>query len=635
MSTSNSMSMSSRQKRIFQETIKSARLGVPEAQYEAGLMYANGIGVTQNIGQAMHWVQQSAQRGFANAQYLLATRYETGVGVAQNTQNAMLWFGRAAEQSHSKAIFRLGKLHGQGHPEQAIALYRQAAEAGLAEAQCALARGYATGWGVFQDLQWALQWYQAAADQGLAAAQFALGELYQQGLVADPDGALALRYFRQAAAQYHLAAKVAIERLEMAQPTGPRMRGRGRKRRVGGAERRSEEADWVRAAEGGDADARFQLGQMYGLGLGLESDPEQALRWYLVAAQQGHARAQMAAAELLERDGNAEALQWYQRAADQGDAQAQFALGRMYCAGELLAPDFLRGMSWYVKAAEQGHALALVTLGNLFNSEMHHVAVGCYAQAAAGGSVQAQYLLGQQYATGCGVERHPGRAFIWYEKAASQGHAGAQCGVGLAYLNGLGVEKNGKLAFEWLEKAAAQGDAQAQWNLGALYAAGTDSLERDLKQALVWCQRSADQGFVAAQANLGILYALLGKPEMAVQCWSKAVAQNDPESFYNLGLAYTKGEGVEKDPNMAFHMLLAAAQSGISLAQSRVGLIYAMGEGVAQDPVEAHKWFALAAARGDKGAQANLARSQSLCTAAQVTEGLRRASEWEKQALNA
>ena len=66
-------------KRIFAETLKSARLGLADAQYEVGLMYANGIGVAQNIEQAVSWIKQSAQRGLPAAQYLLGTRYATGV----------------------------------------------------------------------------------------------------------------------------------------------------------------------------------------------------------------------------------------------------------------------------------------------------------------------------------------------------------------------------------------------------------------------------------------------------------------------------------------------------------------------------------------------------------------------------
>ena len=620
-----------RDKRIFQQTIKSARLGVPEAQYEVALMYANGIGVPQSVEQAVNWLQQAAQRGMAGAQYLLGTRFESGIGVPQSVQLAMLWFGRAAEQNHVKAIYRLGRLHARTHMEQALALYQQAAEAGLAEAQYALANAYEKGLGSDVDPVWAVHWYRSAADQGLASAQFALGEMMLRGDGVLPDAEMALRLFRLAASQFHIGAKVAIERMELSTVAGERMRRHGKGRRQStGAERRGDASGWIRAAETGDAEARYQLGQMYALGLGLEVDTTEAQRWYSIAAQQNHPRAQLALAGLLERQGNSQALEWYQRSAAQGEAQAQFALGRILCAGQTVTPDFLRGIGWYVKAAEQDHDLALVTLGNLFNSEMHHVAVHCFAQAAARGSAQAQFLLGEQYARGLGVAKHPARAFLWFEKAAVQRHAGAECAVGVAYLTGQGAEKNPKLAFHWLQRAAEQGVALAQWHLGAMFAAGHEGQPRDLTQALDWCQRAADQGFVAAQANLGVLYALLRRPDLAVQWWQKAAEQEDPEACYNLALAYMKGEGVDKDPQQAFPLLVAAAEAGVTAAQSKLGLMYVMGQGVSLDAVEGHKWLFLAAANGDPAAQVNLARSRSLCTTAQILEGERRGQAWEK-----
>ena len=48
-----------REKRLFNSTIKSARIGLPEAQYEVGLMYANGVGVEQDFEKAKAWLAQS------------------------------------------------------------------------------------------------------------------------------------------------------------------------------------------------------------------------------------------------------------------------------------------------------------------------------------------------------------------------------------------------------------------------------------------------------------------------------------------------------------------------------------------------------------------------------------------------
>jgi TPR repeat protein len=559
----------------------------------------------------------------------LGTRFESGIGVEANLNSAVLWLSRAAEQRHFKAIYRLARLHARAHPEEAQALYLQAAVGGLAEAQFALARTYQRGLGGDVDLVWAVHWHRSAADQGMAAAQFALGEMFSRGEGVLPDAEAALRWYRLAAGQYHVGAKLAIERMEMQLVGGARMRRNPRGRRqLGGAERRNDDSAWVRAAESGDAESRYALGQMYNLGLGVGVNAVDAQRWYALAAESGHARAQLALAGLLERQGSRDAVDWYLKAAVQGEAQAQFALGRIYCGGQGVAPDFLRGMGWYMKAAEQGHDLALLTLGNLFAGDLRHVAVHCFAQAAGRGAAQAQYLLGQQYAQGHGVTQHAERAFMWFEKAAAQRHLPAEAALGLAYLQGNGVEKNTKLAFYWLQKAAVQGDAAAQLHLSGLFANGCDGQARDTTQALDWCQRAAEQGLAAAQSNLGVLYAQLRRTDFAIQWWEKAAAQEEPQACYQLALACLKGEGVERNPSRAFTLLLVAAEAGVAPAQSRLGWMYANAEGVAQDFIAAYQWLSLAAAQSDVMALDSLQRLRGLCLPAQLAEGERRAHAW-------
>ena len=106
------MNMTARQqrdKRTFEKTLKEARIGTLEAQYELALMYANGIGVTADVAKAIHWLQQAATKGLSSAQYLLATRYLNGVGVERDETSAMLWLGKAAAQGNLKAVYRLGR----------------------------------------------------------------------------------------------------------------------------------------------------------------------------------------------------------------------------------------------------------------------------------------------------------------------------------------------------------------------------------------------------------------------------------------------------------------------------------------------------------------------------------------------
>jgi TPR repeat protein len=181
----------------------------------------------------------------------------------------------------------------------------------------------------------------------------------------------------------------------------------------------------------------------------------------------------------------------------------------------------------------------------------------------------------------------------------------------------------------WLLMAAEDGKALAQWSLSTVYISGGEGVASDLKEAFMWCQRAADQGFVPALSNLGLLFVLTKNPAKAADLWQKAADQGDPEACYNLALAYVKGEGVLQDKARAFSLLLEAARQGVIPAQSRIGLMYATGEGVPQDSVEAHKWFYLASEKGDAAAIANLDRSLSMSSHAQIQEGVRRSNEFK------
>jgi hypothetical protein len=59
-------------------------------------------------------------------------------------------------------------------------------------------------------------------------------------------------------------------------------------------------------------------------------------------------------------------------------------------------------------------------------------------------------------------------AFSYYRKAAEQGDADSQFMIGEMYQNGEGVEKDLKSAAEWLMKAASQGNENARRNLAKI-----------------------------------------------------------------------------------------------------------------------------------------------------------------------
>ncbi len=89
-----------------------------------------------------------------------------------------------------------------------------------------------------------------------------------------------------------------------------------------------------KAADLGDADAHYYLGDCYYNGQGVAQDYTKAYEYY------------------------AKAVEYFQKAADQGDAAAQNSLGFCYEHGHGVEKDLTKAAEYYQKAADQGHAVA-------------------------------------------------------------------------------------------------------------------------------------------------------------------------------------------------------------------------------------------------------------------------------------
>src|SRR5262245_35267276 len=110
----------------------------------------------------------------------------------------------------------------------------------------------------------------------------------------------------------------------------------------------------------------------------------------------------------------------------------------------------------------------------------------------------------------------------------------------------------------------------------------------------------AAQGVARAQFNLGVMYTKgEGVPQdstEALKWYRLAAAQGVARAQFNLGVKYTKGEGVPQDFTEALKWYDLAAAQGDADAQFNLGVMYCYGHGIPQDYVQAHKWFNLAAA---------------------------------------
>lgn len=285
----------------------------------------------------------------------------------------------------------------------------------------------------------------------------------------------------------------------------------------------------------GNADAQYELGEMYHGGIGVENDHAQAAQWFTLAAEQGHDDA------LLILD---------YIAAEQGDAERQYEMGRMFDVemwderkfnafssfewygifDEVMTIQNCEVLAeiWYRRAAEQGHVKAQRELG-LLNTDRGDIVdedieagTDLLTRAAECGDAEAQYRLGRMHSRSEQIlkyilkrrdsngeealQEYYAQAVQWYRRAAEQGHVKSQYQLGLMYDLGLGVSEDGAQAVQWFRRAAEQGYVEAQYHLGFMYDTGKGVPEIGAQEAAQWYNRAAEWGLAEAQYALSQMY---------------------------------------------------------------------------------------------------------------------------------
>lgn len=102
-----------------------AERGDSRAQYNLGLMFAQGRGVKRDYAEAAKWFEKAARRGHLRAAYNLAFRYLKGEGLPRDPRAAAYWLQLAAERGLDPAQHMLGLVFakGDGVPRDLVRAY--------------------------------------------------------------------------------------------------------------------------------------------------------------------------------------------------------------------------------------------------------------------------------------------------------------------------------------------------------------------------------------------------------------------------------------------------------------------------------------------------------------------------------
>ncbi|XP_056011769.1 uncharacterized protein LOC125678618 isoform X5 [Ostrea edulis] len=165
-------------------------MGYSRSQFNLGLSYETGHGVTKDARKAAKYYKLAAAENHAQAMYNLALMYQEGEGISQNTDKATSLMEKAADLGLAQAQTYLGVHYTEPDCQnfnKAVSLFSEAAKQEHPEAQYFLGICYEQGWGVEVNECKAAHLYSQAAQSGHDGALYNLAVFHEHGIGGLPE----------------------------------------------------------------------------------------------------------------------------------------------------------------------------------------------------------------------------------------------------------------------------------------------------------------------------------------------------------------------------------------------------------------------------------------------------------------
>jgi len=401
---------------------KAAAAGNIKAMLNLGDIYRGLYGMQPNYDKAINFYIKAAGLGSIEAEYQIAKLINNNLvdqnKSAVNIKSIINSLKKAANAGNLDAIVAVGDYYmQQPNINLAIEYYNKAAQHNFAPALSRLGLIYFNGEGVQQNYQTAMEFFNRAAALGNTTAEYYLGEMHRRGLGVNKNHEAASFWYNKAAAKDFPKSAVRLADLYFAGKGVP-------------ADIYKAIELYKKSAASGDSYAGLLLSIFYANGIGVEQHLPSSVHWYnIVEKNKDQLVAKFDVAKAYEtgfgfKQSYAEAAKWYLLAAEQGLAKAQAKLADLYVNGLGVSKDYNVAIKWYKAAAEQGDRYAQYSMALLLpkiQSYRPSLAYSVMKKAALGGYRPAQYNLGLMYLQGKGVKSNAIKAYGWLSMAVSDG----------------------------------------------------------------------------------------------------------------------------------------------------------------------------------------------------------------------
>lgn len=450
---------------------------------------------------------------------------------------------RFAESGNATAMNKVGLQFEKGidcdrDDAQSLNFFNMAADAGSIDALCNLGRIYYEGNNRFApaSIQNSISFYDRAGALGelnkdnkeiaekAGIALLRAAEIMNTNVALDDINDQAIGFYERAASLGNTEAALKV--------------GRFLFKHINNTAQRTRTGDFLRrAAEAGSAPAQNEYARYLEKVL---KDEENALRFYMLAADQGHELALFNAGRILmKKKGNTDAIargiEYMRHAAEKNNSLAMLKLGELLLSGKIVQRNAEEGFQLIKNSVELKNVLAL-------------------------------NVLGECYLFGNGCQQNIQEARRYFEQAAN-------CRVPRGCTNfGHMLMQEGPMKYK---------EAFAVYRLAA---------EMNDPIGMICCGQLLESGFGGADEPR---YA------QASAYYQRAAALGNSYAYSNLGRMYQNGKGVMQDSKLAVKMFKRAIDLGNTNAMFNMGAMYENGAGVPQSHQEAYKYYMMAAELGN------------------------------------
>lgn len=364
--------------------------------------------------------------------------------------------------------------------------------------------------------------------------------------------------------------------------------------------------EWLaRAAQHGHADACWELAEAYLMEELLPADYVQAHQWlklgaalnqvnclYNLGVQYAHGSG-VAKNEQL-------AIDFTRRGAELGDPPSLYNMVMFHAKGFGVPKDLSAALPWAEKLAATGDERGLPLLEHI-HSELQSRNVTINLSAAQAGELTRQLVWQQMQEQQLERVRHaqaianapPPPEPTAEEKLLRRAQAG-EVSAQLQLAKNLREAQQLEESAQWLSKATQSAHPEGEFQLGNCYLKGM-GVGRDFSKAQHWYTLALSHGHKHARQALDWIAAQRATFLQNLQPLQQQAQAGNADSQYQLALRY--GDDAFQDFPLAAHWMHTAAQQGHAAAQFALFTLYSKGQGVDRNPEQALQWLLSAASR--------------------------------------